>query len=1613
MSQSASSYIVRYRPTGTRQWINYGSTTSLSEPIVGLQPNTSYDVQVTAVNPNGQTNSTVQTITTAGIAPAPPGGLTATNITADSLVLNWNPSATGSAPISYQVLYRVRGAGNFTNYGSPAQSTTAAITGLSPATSYDFQVEAENSAGVGVSATFTISTAQAGTIPSVPAGLAVTNVTNNSATFSWQPSTGTAPITYQPEYEVTGASQWTALPATSGNSVAVTGLAPNTQYTFGVYATNAVGASATATVTAITAAAPQAPAAPTGLAASNITSSGLTLAWSASASGTAPINYQVLYRVSGTGNFGNFGGQTTALSEAITGLAAATAYDFQVTASNSAGAATSTTYTVTTAAATSAPSAPTGLGASNITPTSLTLNWITSTGTAPITYQVQYRQSGGTSWINLSPTVTVGTESVTNLTPSTTYQFQVVASNAYGSATSTILTASTTSSTVAPSAPTGLAVGTVTQTSVALSWNASTGTAPITYTPQYSSGGVYANATSTTAQSTTVTGLSPGTPYTFKITASNSAGSATSGTIGASTLYAPSPDNTTLTSTTGTLVDTSSNVWRLNGSPMVVQENPAPAYAGYANAGSSANVTLLLLHSGSVYYQNSSNAWFQWSGTAWTSIAGDPRVSESAQGATLTSTSGTIYDAALNAWTLAGAAGAYTVNENGKAAGNTANVVLLLYWNHTVYQENSAGSWWSWSGSAWVSAPRDPRIVESAQGTTLNSTSGVIYDANLTAWTLVQSQNSGLQVAMGGTVDGNTANVVLLLYWNHTVYQENASGGWWHYDSTQSFPWVQDTGDPRGAGGGGGGGGTTPLFYDDFTSLSLINTRDSSTSGNNWQPAYWYATDGKLTNSTWYVNPFNPATPDNTIYTVSGGILSLGLIQTPAAQASAVSNALYIGANMTTEPHFKTATGYFECSAKVPLVPGTGFSFWVMQDVQWPPEIDVAEIVSGQNSDGSLWQVAKFSLWNSDPNNAQIVGEIYSYNNPNGVSINPADGYHKYGVLIDASNITVYWDRTQVGQFPLPAGYSQYTYFPIVGFGDGGSWSGPLPNPSSELPASASVDYIGVWSSFPGAGGTNPATISSISLSSTTVSASAAVGTTVGNITVAMSDGSQFSGSLSLGGAQAGLFQISAAVLKTAATLTAGSDAISITASNASGSLTQNFTITVTAAGGGGGGGTGPAASSSFVTADFTAAQNYISPGSGQQVVSQHMWGVSTGGTANTNFVPSQGGVNVASAQAAYAQVNPGLWRVNGNIPERGDTQWFNSDGSVYQSTWNNIINNHPKLDPLGVSGWIIGCNVGGASGQGLNVQPWSNNDTAGYGRAMGNLAAYLNAATMPNGKKFPILGFECHNEPDGHLDWNTLAGFYNAMTSAVKGVNANLLVCGPTTSSAGAAGNFKSLVNELDVFDYHVYIGGSDPGTAAYATTRGTNDASTAASNVGGKTQTIFLGEYNIDWYCSAASMQNYIGAIFDATMLMEVLNGSPCPFFAAIWDSYGDSNCGIIQGSGSLCPGAYFIAQGVRHVYGPRWKVTTNAAGFLTCAVSPSPTNWSLMLVNRGQGAQNGKTVAISHMPNSSSGTVTANVWQLTQNNQNGSTSTVQMTNGVSASMNFPDPSITIIYV
>jgi beta-glucanase (GH16 family) len=390
-----TTYQVRYRVKGSTTWINYGQPiTDLTEVISGLKPNTTYEMEVVATNPQGAVASNIVTFTTgSSVPPSAPGLPIASGISTTSLVLNWPASSSGAQPILYQPQFRVHNTGSFINVGLQSLSQSVTVTGLSASTSYDFQVVATNSNGSATSATLTVSTAAIGTAPSSPSSLRATNVTASGLTLSWVGSTGTPPITYQPRYRLAGTTNFATFgPAISGTTVNITGLAASTNYEFRVDAVNSVSTTPSAILPVTTIASTTAPSAPSGLTASNQSQTGITVSWAAS-TGTPAPTYQLQYRVGATGAFANYGAPISGTSVNVTGLVASTTYNFQVVASNSAGSATSTVLSAATTSAPVAPSAPLNPTIGTVTSSSIAVSWThPAQGTDPLQYQLQWRQ---------------------------------------------------------------------------------------------------------------------------------------------------------------------------------------------------------------------------------------------------------------------------------------------------------------------------------------------------------------------------------------------------------------------------------------------------------------------------------------------------------------------------------------------------------------------------------------------------------------------------------------------------------------------------------------------------------------------------------------------------------------------------------------------------------------------------------------------------------------------------------------------------------------------------------------------------------------------------------------------------------------------------------------------------------------------------------------------------------------------------------------------------------------------------------------------------------------------------------------------------------------------
>ena len=213
----AATYTITTSPVG-----GTGSTTTGTNPIpvTGLAGNTSYTFTVTASNATGSSSSTT----------------TASYLTKPTIVTIGTVSSITSSGASVAYTYATGNAATYTITTYPAGGTGTgaspiSVTSLAANTSYTFTVTASNTTGSNVSTSGSYLTK-----PGNPT-LSTITVTGLTASVAYIAPTG-------------GATTYTAYTSPAGGTgtsttspIAVTGLAGNTSYTFGIYSSNATGSS--------------------------------------------------------------------------------------------------------------------------------------------------------------------------------------------------------------------------------------------------------------------------------------------------------------------------------------------------------------------------------------------------------------------------------------------------------------------------------------------------------------------------------------------------------------------------------------------------------------------------------------------------------------------------------------------------------------------------------------------------------------------------------------------------------------------------------------------------------------------------------------------------------------------------------------------------------------------------------------------------------------------------------------------------------------------------------------------------------------------------------------------------------------------------------------------------------------------------------------------------------------------------------------------------------------------------------------------------------------------------------------------------------------------------
>jgi hypothetical protein len=560
---------------------------SYSRALTGLTPNTTYYFCAIAQNTIGTSVGTVLSFTTPASDPTAPSVETAaaTAIASTSATLNGAANPNGDAttgwfryattsPSSCNDSFGVRhpaSGGSTLGAGTSSVPYSLPLSGLTPNTTYYFCAVGSNAQGTAFGSLLSFTTAPTlGVVTVAASSVASTSATlngsanpNGDATTGWFRYATSSP-------GICNDSFGTRLPASGGtalgsgtSSVAysqgLSGLSPNTTYYFCAIAQNGSGTALGSVLSFTTLSAPSVvTVGASGVASTSATLDGMvnpngqtTTGWFrySTSSGTCSDSFGTRFPASGGSALGS-GTSSVSYSQGLSGLTPNTTYYFCAVAQNGTGTAFGSVLSFTT------PSAPTVVtaGHSSVASTSATLEgtanpngqsttgWFrysTSSGTCSDSFGTRLPASGGTALGSGTSSVPYS-QTLSSLTPNTTYYFCAVAQNGTGTAFGSVLSFTTPSAPgVATSAATDVADSSATLNGSAnprgddtTGWfrygTGNPGTCNDTFGTRVPvSGGTALGAGSTAvAYAHAVSGLTPQTTYYFCAIAENGTGKA-------------------------------------------------------------------------------------------------------------------------------------------------------------------------------------------------------------------------------------------------------------------------------------------------------------------------------------------------------------------------------------------------------------------------------------------------------------------------------------------------------------------------------------------------------------------------------------------------------------------------------------------------------------------------------------------------------------------------------------------------------------------------------------------------------------------------------------------------------------------------------------------------------------------------------------------------------------------------------------------------------------------------------------------------------------------------------------------------------------------------------
>jgi phosphodiesterase/alkaline phosphatase D-like protein len=517
----------------------------LTRSVTGLTAGTTYYYRVLAVNTCGNSaySNTISFVTNP--RPNAPTATAGTAITCSSITANWSAVAGATSyrlDVSKVSDFSTFVAGN--NNRNVGVVTAINVTGLTPATTYYYRVLAVNACGNSIYSN-TIS-AITNPSPTPPTSKAGTTAACASFRANWNLVAGATnyrlDVSKVSDFS-TFVSGYNNRSVGNVNNSTVTTLTPGTTYYYRVLATYPCGNSAySATITYATLPLPVAPVSNAGTTA---TCTGFKANW-ATVAGATSYRLDVATDAAFTAFVSGYNSRNVGnvLTLVVAGLNPNTTYYYRVAAANTCGVGGySSTKTYATLPL---PIAPTANSVTSVNCTGVTASWNTIAGATSYSLDVSLNP-GFTSFVPTYNNLNVGnvlTKNITGLTAGTTYYYRVLATNGCGNSvySSTIIFQTN----PVPDVSVANAGTAATCTSFDANWSAATGATKYFLDVATDAGFAsfvpgYNNKDMGSATTLTISGLTVGTQYYYRVLANNSCGnSAYSATILSETLPLPS-----------------------------------------------------------------------------------------------------------------------------------------------------------------------------------------------------------------------------------------------------------------------------------------------------------------------------------------------------------------------------------------------------------------------------------------------------------------------------------------------------------------------------------------------------------------------------------------------------------------------------------------------------------------------------------------------------------------------------------------------------------------------------------------------------------------------------------------------------------------------------------------------------------------------------------------------------------------------------------------------------------------------------------------------------------------------------------------------------------------